>query len=480
MTKADIPNVLIYNQPETTQNVAIAADARLLVKRDDVEATAGLVEHAVKTSTASHSSTKHPKHHKSSAKSADKKTASAKKPAHSKKTSSHESSSTHHAKPKKHDSSSSTTLHVSPTPAESTTSAHKKGPGHKASAAQKPSSASSDAISFSQPVMTTSALASPSYTPSNNVTIAPYTTGRNATSPQAEILAVAAAVKPKKKGSKKTKTAHKAKPSPKADAAYTGGKRGLSFNLANMTKPFGPSPKSDSQVTWAYNWYTSACGGGPHCAYNEKLDYIPMLFSDAASATSAWPAAANAAIKSGSSALFSFNEPDVCYSGSACMPVANTVAAYKKYMNPYAGKALLGAPAVTNGGAPYGLTYLQNFLKDCPTCHVDFINVHWYANKYAGAAYFEEFMTSVKEVAGGRPIWVSEYGLTDENPYTEAELVDFLKTTMSWMDQQPWIARYAYFMDTAGVLMGPGGKKKSAAGTAYDAFVDKTTQKYLG
>lgn len=316
-------------------------------------------------------------------------------------------------------------------------------------------------------------------TPSAAVsTITPYLTGSNTTSPQAQILAAAAVPLPPspvtaaRVGGKKK---HKAAQHVVKDANFKGGKRGVSYNVGKLTQPFGPKPKKGSQVTWAYNWYNA-----PGDGFNSDLDYIPMLFNDAASATGPWAAAASAAIASGSTALFSFNEPDVCYSGSACMPVASAVAAYKKHMNPFKGKALLGAPAVTNGGSPYGITYLQQFLQQCPKCHVDFINVHWYSNKYAGAAYFEEFMTSVKAIAGGRPIWVSEYGLTNENPYTEQELVQFLKTTMSWMDQQPWIARYAYFMDAAGVLMDANGDKKSQAGKVYDSYVNKTTQAYLG
>jgi len=355
LTKTDIPNILVYNQPETTQAVANVADARRLVKRDDASTSAQMVD----TSSATVS------------------------------------------------------------------------------------------------------------------TIAPYVTGSNATSPQAQILAVAAAAPPSASTSAEPEA-----PKPDVAAAssnYKAGKRGLCYNLANLTHPFGPKPKTDSQVTWAYNWYNA-----PGADFNEKLDYIPLLYNNAPASTGPWAAAADAAIKRGSTALFSFNEPDACYSGSACMTVDAVVKAYKKHMNPFKGKALLGAPAVTNAGAPYGLTYLQKFLKDCPKCHVDFINVHWYSNKYAGATYFEEFMTSVKEVAGGRPVWVTEYGLTDDNPYTEQELVEFLKTTMSWMDQQPWIARYSYFMDAPGVLMSPNGKKKSKAGVAFDTFVNKTQQAYLG
>ena len=248
------------------------------------------------------------------------------------------------------------------------------------------------------------------------------------------------------------------------------GKRGLSFNLANMTQPFGKNHNPDSQVSWTYNWYLSACSGDPACKYNKALDYIPLLFSDETSVTSLWHDAATSAIASGSSALFSFNEPDVCWPGSACMPVASSVAAYKKHMQPFAGKAKLGAPAVTNGGAPYGLTYLQTFLDDCKGCTVDFINVHWYSNKYAGATYFESYMQQVRKVANGRPIWVTEFGLTDDDPYTQDELIAFLKTVMAWMDQQDDIHRYAYFMDEAGVLMGPAGKKISKAGQVYNTF----------
>lgn len=62
-------------------------------------------------------------------------------------------------------------------------------------------------------------------------------------------------------------------------------------------------------------------------------------------------------------------------SGSACMTVNASIAAYRTAMNPFAGQALIGAPAVTNDGAPSGLTYLGNFLAGCPDCHVDFVNV---------------------------------------------------------------------------------------------------------
>lgn len=89
------------------------------------------------------------------------------------------------------------------------------------------------------------------------------------------------------------------------------------------------------------------------------------------------------------------------------MSVSTAVSAYKQYMQPFAGKAKLGAPAVTNAGAPYGLTWLSEFMGNCTGCQIDFIVLHWYSNKYAGATYFEEYVNSARAVANGRPIWIT-------------------------------------------------------------------------
>lgn len=71
----------------------------------------------------------------------------------------------------------------------------------------------------------------------------------------------------------------------------------------------------------------------------------------------------------------SFNEPDDS-SQSDLTPEA-AAAAYKTYMQPYAGKAKLGAPAVTNGGGSMGLDWLAAFLDACDGCTIDFVAIHW-------------------------------------------------------------------------------------------------------
>lgn len=73
------------------------------------------------------------------------------------------------------------------------------------------------------------------------------------------------------------------------------------------------------------------------------------------------------------------NEPD--NAGQADLTPSNAAAVYKKYMQPFKGDAALGTPAVTNGGSPAGLTYLEAFLAQCTGCTFDFINVHYYLQR---------------------------------------------------------------------------------------------------
>ncbi|KAG9602597.1 glycoside hydrolase family 128 protein, partial [Aureobasidium melanogenum] len=248
--------------------------------------------------------------------------------------------------------------------------------------------------------------------------------------------------------------------------------------------PFSLSGQ-DSQVSWAYDWFYAPCSaaGVQSCGFNPALEFVPLLYNDDPNLLSQWPAAAQLAIDNGSTALFSFNEPDFCQSGSACMNVSTAVYYHQQYMQPFAGKALIGAPAVTNSGGtdadPMGLQYLQYFLGNCTGCTIDFINLHWYSNKYAGASYLEYYVNSARAVAAGRPIWITEFGLDSTYSYTDAELQAFLQEAMPWLDQQPDVARYAYFMDTPGILIDSAGDGISGTGMVYNNFTNSTLQPNL-
>jgi Glycosyl hydrolase catalytic core len=99
-----------------------------------------------------------------------------------------------------------------------------------------------------------------------------------------------------------------------------------------------------------------------------------------------------------------FNEPDL--STQSNISPTDAAAGYKTWMQPFAGKARLGAPAVTNGGSPMGLTWLENFLNACSGCTIDFVPIHWY-DSATNIDYFKSYVQQAHSTSG-KPIWITE------------------------------------------------------------------------
>jgi hypothetical protein len=77
-------------------------------------------------------------------------------------------------------------------------------------------------------------------------------------------------------------------------------------------------------------------------------------------------------------------------------------------MQPFAGRALLGAPAVTNG--PYGIIWLEQFLGNCTGCQIDFLSFHWYDTSSSLA--FGRLQGKVEQMhtanGGSWDVWITE------------------------------------------------------------------------
>lgn len=229
------------------------------------------------------------------------------------------------------------------------------------------------------------------------------------------------------------------------------GKRGLSYNNAALTDVFA----SDSEITWAYNW------GSTTSAIASTLEYVPMLWGLSSSDTSGWSSIATAAIASGCSHLLGFNEPD--YSGQADLTTAQAATGWTTYLEPFAGKAKLVSPAVTNGGAPMGLTWLNDFVTNtCADCTIDAVAIHWYNGGDASdfQAYIEEAYTK----GGNRPVWITEWQAPSS--YSTADAETFVSTMLAYMDASPIVERYAYFMASEGVLL-ESATELSSLGSVY-------------
>jgi len=168
-----------------------------------------------------------------------------------------------------------------------------------------------------------------------------------------------------------------------------------------------------------------------------------MLWGNGPSITSTWKANAQAAINSGSTHLVAFNEPDM--PSQSNIDPTTAAQSYSQYMSGFPSNVKLGAPAVTNGGAPSGLTWLQNFLDACSDCQIDFIPIHWYGD-WNNIKDFQNHATAAYQMTG-KPIWVTEFGVSNGD---DQQIESFLQNVIPWMDQQPWLERYAYFMATTG------------------------------
>ncbi|OQO04070.1 hypothetical protein B0A48_10713 [Cryoendolithus antarcticus] len=228
------------------------------------------------------------------------------------------------------------------------------------------------------------------------------------------------------------------------------GKRGVAYEDASLTECFLNKP----EVSWGYNWVSKPNG------LNSGFKYIPTLHNAESMWTDSWSTDAKAAISSGSTHLFAFNEPDM--SSQANLTPEQAAAAYKTHMQPFAGQAKLCAPSVTNGGGAMGLDWLVAFMAACDGCTIDCVNVHWY-DSAQHTEYFKSHVQNATDISGGKPVFVTEFGASG----SDADVGTFLGDVMPWMDSQSWLEGYSYFMVKEGMLV--SGGEPSSYGSVYAA-----------
>ncbi|RMX75634.1 hypothetical protein D0869_11436 [Hortaea werneckii] len=337
-------------------------------------------------------------------------------------------------------------------PEQATSSSYGAPAAYSSSSWAAPESTSS---SYSAPAETSSTWAAPETTSSSYSAPAAYSTSSAA--PSVTFSAAAKGIVDGALGGSSsaasTSSAASATPSSYSSGGSTSGsfsgKRGLAYNDASLTSCFGGA----SKVGWAYNWGSSSNG------LDMDVSYVPLLWGTSEDFTGAWNDNAQAAIDSGSQYLFSFNEPDM--SSQANLSPEDAAEAYKKYMSPFAGKAKMCAPSVTNGGGSMGLTWLSNFLDACSDCQIDCVSIHWY-DSYENTEYFKDHVNNATEIAPGKEVFVSEFGTTDGS---DEQVSEFLQDVMPWMDSKDEVAGYAYFMVSEGMLV--SGDSASSYGSTY-------------
>lgn len=238
-------------------------------------------------------------------------------------------------------------------------------------------------------------------------------------------------------------------------AAGAPSKRGIAYNEASLVNAI---LEQGASASWAYNWDSVDNG------ITSSLEFVPMLWSDRGDHTSRWAANVENMLDNGSTHILSFNEPD--HAEQANMSPQAAAAAHAKYLGPYADRARIGSPAVTNSGNPgQGIKWLEPFMSACASedgCHVDFCVAHWYADHNAEGS-LRGHLEDVRSICGDRPVWLTEFA---PEGGSEGDYVRWIEREIGPLDELDWVERYAYFM-----VGEPGklttGQSLNAQGAAY-------------
>ncbi|TLD04134.1 hypothetical protein PgNI_11177 [Pyricularia grisea] len=238
-------------------------------------------------------------------------------------------------------------------------------------------------------------------------------------------------------------------------------KRGLAFNDGVDISGFSHS----AMINWGYNWYSDTWQTTNEIEFGPMLWGIKMELPDVFS-PNAWKWVDSGDQLSGvkTTHVLSFNEPD--HPAQANMDVGTAIAWHQYYFEQFIGRALIGSPAVTNGG----YEWLNTFLYNCDlheACHVDFVAVHWY-NKAAYVDDFKNWIDRVCTLAHPRKVWLTEF----QGLGTEEEMISFLREVLPWLDANNCVERYAYFGITTNdhhMLVG-AGPELSLIGEIYAGF----------
>lgn len=247
-----------------------------------------------------------------------------------------------------------------------------------------------------------------------------------------------------------TTTTKKAAAATTASSSSSSGlshKRGMAYTDGALANTFGASCPN---CGWGYGWSSVPQSSGS-VELDSAFNFIPMLWGTESMHTEGWDTNAAAAISSGSYALFSFNEPDIDTQANLTAIAAAT--GHVQYLNPYAGQAKIGAPAVSNSGnEDEGLSWLSSWIDTCKTldepCHYDFCNIHWYSQ----AAYTDTLFTQLEAAYDlcGKPIWLTEFAPTGAS---DSEVSAFFEEVIPKLEALDYVEGYSYFMVATGNLM---------------------------
>jgi len=219
------------------------------------------------------------------------------------------------------------------------------------------------------------------------------------------------------------------------------------------------------KTSWIYTWspWNTKQGDAAH------IELVPMLWGGGAHIAD-FMNAQNDGVFNSVSHILGFNEPD--QGGQANLDPNTAAGLWKQYLQPLSGKGKrLGAPATASNAA--GKAWLQRFFSACSGCTIDFIPLHWYGSNHDS---FTSYVTDMHNTFG-RNVWITEWACVpyDPQPCDQGSVNNLMNSTVSWLDSQPWVERYAWFgamrnlggVPATNALLTSDGQSHTALGLQY-------------
>jgi hypothetical protein len=223
------------------------------------------------------------------------------------------------------------------------------------------------------------------------------------------------------------------------------GKKGACFTLRdpgqdgsydeNMPKVIALKP------SWNYSWGSRRVSVQP-----SNIEFVPMIWGaydqvklDQRILDDIVPQIVMGQAKR----LLAYNEPDSSH--QAGMPVSNAIEFWPTLES--LGLAL-GGPAPVQSTGDWITSFIAEVDSQC--LRLEYVAVHWYADP--NPQTFKNKMITVYNELGQRPLMLTEFAVADwsattvqENRYSQADILTFMKEVLPWIEAQEWIVGYSWY-----------------------------------
>ncbi|KAF8149476.1 glycosyl hydrolase catalytic core-domain-containing protein [Crassisporium funariophilum] len=225
--------------------------------------------------------------------------------------------------------------------------------------------------------------------------------------------------------------------------------------------------QNTGKVSWYYTWSAFST--------ESDLEFVPMLWGNRS--IDQFSSTIQQTLKETKpqiTAILGMNEPE--QKGQSNMTPQQGAQMWQTYLEPLRALGVrLGSPAPSS--APAGKVWLQDFFTACGgNCTVDFIAMHWYGTD---ASQFIAYLYDY-HYAFQKPLWITEWACQNfvdfDEQCSQDDVVKFMNTTQSFMDNTEWVERYAWF----GAMKDMQGVNKDNAIMDPNGHIDALGKQYIG